>query len=326
MRALLIFSLVYSFAFAGTTEPEHIWRKKSINVCWWDKGTKNLYSLKVINPTLHKILNAKYYDVLLMQNSRKEIIKKNIVDTYTLDETGIRFIGWKDCSMSKNSDVIIYAINDFKIKTQFKNIPANSSHYRYEHKQVMNFIKNSSNSSNVALIDANHIKNEPQAHLIIYENNDTLKLYTNEYLKLNAIHEFGHLAGLRHEDIRREEAYKSQYCRISPDTLKNNYESKGDQTSFTSNYDQESIMCYCYFLHLADISYYLKTQKINKITERISYLNKFLKPSCNLQEQSCLNKSVRLSKADKHALKCLYKYDKNQKETLCHEDYDVGQL
>jgi hypothetical protein len=261
-----------------------------------------------------------------MHSSRKAIIKNNIMNTYSLAETGISFIGWKNCSTTKNSDVIIYAINDFKIKSQFKEIPTNSSHFRYEQKQVNNFIKNTTNSSNVALLDSNHIENEPQAHLVIYENNNTLKLYTDEFLKLNAIHEFGHLAGLRHEDIRKEDAYASKYCQISLDRLKNNYESKGDQTAFTSRYDQESIMSYCYFLHLADISYYLKNEKKDKITQRVSYLNSLDKPDCSLQKQSCLNTNVRLSKADKHALKCLYQYDKELKDTICHEDYDLEQL
>ena len=321
--------MISSFAFAGTSEPNYIWKKNKIKVCWWDKATPTLNSLKVIGPTLHKILNAKYFETISMTDLRKNIIKNKINNTFTVNSVGIQFVGWKNCSdkLSQNSDVIIYAISDFKIKSQYKDLTRikSSSHFRYENKKVSSFIKNVSGSSNVALHDANNIKGEPQAHLILFENSNERKLYTDDYLKLNAIHEFAHLAGLRHEQIRYTESDKDPFCKMFPNLYKKEEESVGDHTWFTSQYDQQSIMSYCFFYNLTDISHFIKLNKKEILNKRITHLDKFFKSTCKLSGPECLSDHIRLSRGDKHALKCLYKYNKELRDEICHEDYELKQ-
>ncbi len=110
-------------------------------------------------------------------------------------------------------------------------------------------------------------------------------------LKLTALHEFGHAAGLRHEHSRHE-VTTDQFCNFLDDKRLGFIRPKEpmyDTAAIYTEYDPFSIMSYCYIFSISDKKY---EHELNEIAQEY-------------------NRSIQfsLSEGDKKTLRCLYKLD-----------------
>ena len=144
----------------------------------------------------------------------KTTVKNIILQEYTLAKTGIHFVGFGDCDTESNSDVYIH----FGVSRDRAPIGA------AEIGQDMDWLggvyrTDASNHDTMAMsvyerkpgIGPSYVYIEKYKHMV---ETVSSKLPEKEYLELAALHEFGHAAGLGHEDDRVE-ANDSPFCTLS---------------------------------------------------------------------------------------------------------------
>jgi len=145
-------------------------------------------------------------------------------------------------------------------------------------------------------------------------NVDPIKLSADERLSFIALHEFGHLAGLRHEQIRKE-IKQDWICSMTG--YEENFEEPFESTRFTRVFDSFSIMSYCY---LNFLSKYTGT----------SFKETEYKP-LPMQDDRVISRDgdgkiklkIGLSSLDQHALRCMYVYTAETKRAICNDSYEA---
>jgi hypothetical protein len=150
----------------------------------------------------------------------RKAVQETIQEEFTRERTGIEFTGWQSCqNLTRNEyDVVIHqsTVNRggfFRIWGQ-------------------------------ASIGPGDGKLPPHVYLFFDEHlAPRFRMDPLEHLRMIALHEFGHLAGLRHEHLRAEaRALEDPSCLTG--------EVEDEEVRYFGEYDRNSIMNYCWNQHL----------------------------------------------------------------------------
>ncbi len=217
---ILIFPiLIVSQVSAAIIEPLVLWDKKEIKVCFYE--TQENLAHTVLRSQSYAIRN---YQLAATQYTQKEkeLVKEVIKTNYSKDLTAIHFTGFKSCSENlRDSDVLL-------VKAIYQ------SPYAYGRP----YPGRASMGQNGILSDEGYKEKGSEKAFVALGNLNRGVI----------VHEFGHLAGLRHESIV-EEINEDPRC----ESINLSYPTREPLLNTAvreSHYDQDSIMNYC---HLLDI-------------------------------------------------------------------------
>jgi hypothetical protein len=246
------FASAYGLAYASEK-----WEKHSLVVCWGE--FKDLIPTQKIDQTLLTAIS------IMQPKPTSEILKNKIQnkvqEQYTLENTGIEFIGWKLCTETPQADIIVVALQN-----------TNSS------------IGEKLNELPFGAADIGKPTTPEQKRYVFIRTSVNPNIPSPEdYITQTALHEFGHTAALRHEHLQVEAINDNNCSSIQVEEINEELRNKGIDGDSYGPYDSQSIMNYCY------IDY---------------YLTNLLPP-----------KLVKLSAADIHTLRCLYKPESELTET-----------
>jgi len=223
--------------------------------------------------------------------AKQERVKAAITREFSLERTGISFVGWEPCpadqDVKMSADLVVY----FQLNTHQSEI--------YE---------GDASLASVCPDKANTISSirlfPPLSEV------STTAITLDQSLEITALHEFGHAAGLMHEDESSHSAGIFKQTRWDKE--------KGD---VVSSYDQSSVMSYSFFqstlpskgLHFTKHRWDLSvrqdpfTVSVNKIE------GEHWKKDVSIQ--------LGLSSGDVHALRCVHLYSDEEKIDFCHKRY-----
>lgn len=217
---LLIVSFKSWSKTATVFEDQFKWNKTSIQVCW---GT--IEQFISVNHDLGVKIDAQ--DLISFSHDLQQQVQNKIQTQFTVDRTGIEFIGWTSCALAPEFDIIIYGAYGYKNN---KNGPERS-------------LLGSSNIGRAEL-DLKSLRKGP-GFIFLNQMNGPQEKFSTEKLILTALHEFGHAAGLRHEHIRRD-AEDDENCTQRAHQYGELDDEPMSSARIIGNYDALSIMNYCY--------------------------------------------------------------------------------
>lgn len=218
----ILFTLLFFLSLScsgGIIEPETKWKKLNVTICFaestgdWQNQVQK-----------ERIEGMKF---IPLSQEEKETVIRTIETEFSKERTSITFSGWKDCADTPSPDAIV---SKAKI-TKFLGIEVAGPTFRGE-------------SS-------------------IGNDGDDLKAYQGttgkrpliilmDYTPVIIAHEFGHLAGLRHEHIHPQASHDQRCLRLfklSPKSYGSYFEKIGDKfygsTKVVTKYDPDSIMNDC---------------------------------------------------------------------------------
>jgi hypothetical protein len=271
------FSLAQDFRLEsnpGIVEPLVSWTKSSIHVCWRDG----------IDTDPAYVKND-------FTAAQKKAVQDIIQQEYTINRVGIEYVGWENC---RDLPVGGY---DFEIIQDNEFAPSNPivKYYRDASAEGMAFIGEGGGCYRVTETDPfsqtskvttgyykRNDKKDKKVYLLFYPWNDA---YENSYSSLDrlqntALHEFGHVAGMRHEHINPE-AMNDPNCQY----MGRNFtvtEKIYDTSKIVGAYDPNSIMNYCWLAtieakgrlmsnlpNISDPSLYEKIERVEVIKKTI---------------------------------------------------------
>lgn len=205
-------------------EPNVIWLKHKVHVCWRSMNEPTDFTLE-LKKTVQAIIEQEYIEA----------------------RTGISFYGWEECDDSDGdlNKVEIYQDNEM-LQPNVK-----LAHFRtFIAEGFSNIGQGSNRTKNDNLIGFFERDRELKVIYLLYrptlDMNSGLNYGAIDHLKMNALHEFGHTAGLRHEHMRREAQFDENCVGVSFD------EKQDDTTVFYEPYDPYSVMNYCWLQTVRD--------------------------------------------------------------------------
>jgi hypothetical protein len=211
---------------AGIIEPFVVWDKKAIVTCWYDSAPQ----LALTRIKSEEVAREKY-DFVPKELSKRE--KRKVMEAvnlnFTPSRTGIHFVGWKGCSQTPNPDLIV--------------MEAKSKIFIFDRPDFNGRAVIGEEGVSTTMSDGSRgfwIKSGRVSNIALYTQN-----------RGTVVHEFGHVAGLRHEHIH-EDAFSDERCenRIipldfgKPETIEKPYST----AIFHTTYDPNSIMNYCWLM------------------------------------------------------------------------------
>jgi len=226
----------------GIIEPLVSWTKQSIHVCWRNGVDQDPAFVK----------ND-------FNNIKKQAVREIVQQEYTIERVGIEFVGWENCNELKPGTF------DFEIIQDHFAAPSNPTvkYYRDQSVEGMAFLGEGGGCYRITEHDPfseqpkvsvgyyrRNSKPEKKVYLMFFEMNDVFEnSFTSiKRLQSTALHEFGHVAGLRHEHIHPEAMNDSNCKYMGTDFTVS--EKTYDTTRIVSEYDPNSIMNYCWLAAL----------------------------------------------------------------------------
>lgn len=266
---LTILFFLSSTSFADSiSEPTLAWTKNELTVCWLDDQELNpsLFLKEQIKDIERTEINFKTAD-----QKFKSIVQKSIQKEYQPEVTGISFIGWKPCDETQHWHVMIITGDGTETRGR----------------------------TNVGMIHS-------KSFLFINIGDTGTSISNEKIIQYTAIHEFGHVAGLRHEHIRAE-AKKDPLCKeyFEENKVK---EKILKSTVYTGAYDPTSVMNYCFWYFIYRYGDHHEDRKI------FSHLTDKKNVSRNY---GGIRLKIGLSSGDVNALQCLYFPKEKLKEQQC---------
>ncbi len=221
MKTIILTLLTLNSTFAGIIEPRVIWDKRSITTCFYDNEAQlSLTRLK------NKKETKKDYDFIPRILSRRERrkVQETIEANFSRERTGIHFVGWKKCSQESNPDLIVL---EAKGKIPFLTRPSFNGRAVIGEEGMLT----QDHGGNHGFFQ----KSGLVSHVALYTQN-----------RGTVVHEFGHVAGLRHEHVNKA-SKTDPNCQNFAVTLDfDNLEPAYATAEFVTDYDPQSIMNYCW--------------------------------------------------------------------------------
>ena len=231
---LILFSFTAHAGVNALGEPKVTWQKRSIHVCWHE-GVKDNF-----------------------EASQKKAVQQIVEQEYTIEKVGITFYGWEECLNLPQNGYDLEIFQDVDIAH------SNPEVEMYRKASVEGFAVMGQGSVEQVQAEQNQLTGEvkktdgylnrnlrtPIMYLMFrplfrFAESDFKSL---EELQLTALHEFGHVAGLRHEHIRPE-AKTDFNCQFMSSFKID--ETILDTAENYEEYDPNSIMNYCWNAELA---------------------------------------------------------------------------
>jgi hypothetical protein len=223
----------------GVGEPLVTWTKRSVRVCW---------------------LSGAVFDAAFAKNDFSPKLKKAVQDIvqkeYTLDRTGIEFTGWQECTDLKEGEFDLaifqddYAAPTNKIVEGFRK--SNTEGYAVlgegSKLETITKTKIGKNLKKYKITKKGFFKRKQELPMMYLSYNKAFDKINGNFLSVDelqftALHELGHVAGLRHEHARPE-AKEDPNCSLFGEFK--NEETYHDTTKIFGPYDANSIMNYCW--------------------------------------------------------------------------------
>jgi hypothetical protein len=332
MKTLLLFLLSTTLgsasphsAFAGTVSLKYARKNHTVNVCWMTRPTLAEYVKN--DSSLFSSLDG-YMRTREFPQSKK-LIQKTITDNYQLSTVGIQFEGWQECptqpDLLANMDLVAF-VTVGGIQNSFTSIGTLDPLATKAYADLF--------SDRLAKLSTRH--QLPSFVLIAAcDSCRTTILSVDAQLQFTALHEFGHAAGLLHEDDRIDPATGTDVSarEVEGDKIHGNL--------MTSKYDRQSIMSYHYLNNIMERigewamltpnEYWVSS--LPPSPSRTGSMGAFLMPfdQDSDWEDGSVIESVgknrfhilpKLSAGDEHALQCLYTLSAAERALTCDYTYD----
>ncbi len=226
MKKIYPFILFFSVTTrAGIIEPHTLWDKLAIKTCWYDQEDQ------LAQTRINSIKMAKSkFEFVPKELSKREKAKvqQAVERNFSPSRTGIHFVGWKDCSQTQAPDLIVM---EAKSKIPIFSRPSFNGRAVIGEEGLFTIDEEASSTGFFG-------KSGLISNIALYTQNSG-----------TVVHEFGHVAGLRHEHINSD-AKEDELCHTRQVTLNfkkpNELETPHDSTLIFTEYDRESIMSYCW--------------------------------------------------------------------------------
>lgn len=243
---LLLLSIVSSIpqSWASIIVPIGKWDKSELRVCFASPGQKRMsrfFTESKFWPSRPKLQNASKLE--------KQTVQKALEREFTTEKTGITFLGFKDCEKD-SADVFVY----FGRSGERGPVAA----AKIGQDLVVDFWEEYVDqedglTSYVSLNERRPGQRPSYVYIEKFENylarvNGKVAVTESEYLELATLHEFGHTAGLAHEDTRFE-MNSNSFCGVS--NVSRDRQKNGNE-EYASSYDPYSIMSYCFVNSIRD--------------------------------------------------------------------------
>ncbi len=240
MKGKILFALapvLFSTAVnAGIIEPNVIWDKKELKTCFFDDNSQLAHTILETKKNTKENFD---FSPKKLRKSQKQAVYDVISKEFSASRTGIYFTGFQDCSKVRNPDVIV-------MRAASKIILLDTPSFRGRAVIGEAGVFQTYTEFNPKTGASEYVMDKDGTfHEGFFEKSGKtafVALRTTNYGTI--VHEFGHVAGLRHEHIR-EEAANDKNCgdfRVVWPTKEKLY----DTAQMETNYDAKSIMNYCY--------------------------------------------------------------------------------
>lgn len=220
---ILIYIYIFFFSlssFASVGEPKVIWRQYPIRVCF------DGWQYKSHAPFL-------------------EAIKETIMKEFAPERTIVSFTGWKKCNELSSSEY------DVRIKPTGDLEQAIGAAGRSPIGDHSIYLPETGYTQDLSV---------PQGDVLLWDPITFTglgfdikpfvgRMPSKVFLSYTALHEFGHVAGLRHEHLHFADVPNDQKC--NPQLIKKfEAEKPATSTHFYGDYDSYSVMNYCWYNYI----------------------------------------------------------------------------
>lgn len=223
-----------------------------------------------------------------MPLQQKQLIQKVVQAEFNKTRTGIYFTGWKSCELDPSADTVLITINSTKLPLGRSSV-GRSEVYQYETQALPQ------DKKTFVLLNMS----PAVGSVLSYESE----------LTFTAVHEFGHLAGLRHENINPE-ANSDSNCtesEIGPEVSQ-------DSAVYLSPYDPSSVMNYCLYNFIGTVGLNFRIdERGNVLSNRDTILLPYKHLELYSDElvirrvgQTHYRSRITLSRKDLNGLSCIY--------------------
>lgn len=255
--------------FGLTITDKQKWKKTTITVCWAKKSDED------------KICRTKGHlpKIEVESDEFKKEIQDIITKEYTKEKTGIYFTGWNNCSDGGAYDVMLFA-------TSFSN----------------SIIQGAAGEASIGPCTQFSDNPAGRPYVILGARASNLKLDVIDDLRMTALHEFGHLAGLYHEHLNLPEVVTMLAQR-------------NETYVQTSSLDDHSVMNYQFNENLRKNGFAFIQRKDQRVFAKGSNIVAVKSIDDSTEE---VNVRIGLSNGDLNALRCLYVYSASEKKKQCN--------
>lgn len=266
-------------------EPLGRWDKKEIKICLGDYS--HLRQTRISESLLSHIRSN---EVLTPSAEDFTLVKETITKEYDQNEVGMKFTGWEKCQNLTNEVVLVF-INS--TDSPYSGTASLGQNMKFEVNKdfELSAVLDEGQRNGYIILNLNSINNKGDLRSLMF--------------KWNAIHEFGHTLGLRHEHAR-DESYTDPLL-PADDFLR---ESVGLTAKMTGKYDPYSVMSY-------QLTWYI-VLKGNKFDgSKLKLDPRVFQSVPKFWNKDNAEYVPRLSTGDVHTLRCMYVYSDKEKSEKC---------
>lgn len=259
-------------AIGASAITEDLWAKHSVEVCWANAKTAKSACFDEENKS--RLRDAK---ITTPPQIFRERVRERVNQEFSIRRTGISFRGWRDCNQTSTADVILY--------------------FNYVEDGAENF---ANGVSAIGDCSPRHgIKRTGLAGVLLEVSKDLASDTNVSNVELSllplVLHEFGHLAGLLHED---------------PDSYTCDDPRTGYKCKARTNRDFFSMMSYAHYLHLWSQFSLIRGRWVSNpidLNSPFSAGDAFTAPAISRTPDGArLEFKARLSTKDVQSLRCTY--------------------
>jgi hypothetical protein len=278
----------FSGAPTGITirDPRGRWDRSKVRVCWAN-GSGTHYNACMKGGEIRHKLRPATRD----ESHYRTLIQSIVTQEYRVARTGIEFVGWENCPADKDAsegaDVVLYLGKSPEGIVTGEAIAGRC----LDPEGATGFVR------------------------IFLPEKPQMKIALDDALRATALHEFGHAAGLKHEDsggIFNLDTGKIELVKQSGRDRA--------QGNPVSAYDRSSIMSLSYVIGILNPKGLRFTEKRGDHKFQPDPLVAKVTPIAGTKLDD-VSLRIGLSSGDVNALRCLYAYSEEEKKLRCNRKY-----